>query len=1453
MRITPPLLDQYYESAPEPEAAERRARRVWILNKRLVVILLVLGTMLGVGGHFWHGYQVRKNADALRMHAERLVDENHARTAADYLHRYLQLRPDDRDVRVQLAMVYGETAVDPMRIDRALELYDHALGVAPGKHDLRLRKAELLLAREQYTAAMSQADEAMTAGADEAACWRVKATAALRRQQSAQADAWDEVIELLLKAFELNPADVQLAEQCAVTLREQATELSRAQQQQQADAVMDRLVAAAPRNPAGWLARSNYRLRFGLPGVEDDLQQAAQIEPNHADVLVAQAWQLIANGDLQQAEQLCRAALKSNSGHERAHAQLAELQVVQGKQAEAVETLQAGVGLHGAMEVDFRSDLIVQLLQLERLDEAGHELRSFEALAEKVQPQLPLSARLLLGATLELHRAQLEVAEGQLRPAQQRLSALLTQAWARSWKSEQPRRFASASRLLAHCHHGLGEWDLAAPRFQDGITVGAATAADLHTAATLFEAAGKPTQAMEYYRRSAESPDGTFEAAIGWLRITLSQQPDAPGPQEPAPTVQAALTLARARVADSDQRRSQLRLYEAIVEFATGSHQGGLKILEQAVEEADGSADQLLAIANLYRQVGAHEAAERLCARVEAAGPTAASSLLRCELLLARGDATAAIAVLEKQLASTSNDAADQRRALMLKLVELKARIGQLPAARSLLASYAVDHRHDQAVQLLLCELALAANDTAGCANAVEQLRLAEGAMGCQWREVRARSLLLLTGGSPAAVEQATGLHREIVERRPNWPPAHTLRGLIAQADDNSTEAIAALRQAVEMGEQRPWVHSRLVLLLVAEYRLTEARRLLTQIPLSEQAASRLIPPVLSAQLQAGETSSALETAQFAAARIDDTAALLNIAGQLAAASERDAAESLLQQRLVADPSEPSLWLALIRLAAQHGDDQVIDDLLRQLAANDELGAVERSLTLAQAHEVRGAAPEAHAAYLAAIKQAPDNLPVLRGAAVFFLRSGAPEAESTLRRIIELAPDDNSATRALAVLLANSQRAVKWQEAWQLLEADVGTQDTSVNRLLRAQMLLSQDTPESRQQAVDLLHAGSEAELTVEHRLLLAKALERVDRFDDACQLLEAATREEACPPVLLAAYVDLLLRGDQAGAATAPLQRLEAVLPDAWPSIALRARWLAASGREAEVAPLVEPFAEQEATGSEAAVARRLFEVAMLYREVNMPQQASTALHKLADLGPGYVGPSIDFLIANGDFQAAVDLSIRTIEQKLSPETAIMFCSTLARCDTAEQPWQQQAEPWLDRLPREFADDIEVLAAVGTVRLCQHRSAQAAELLERVLAIDPEHVQTLNNLALVLLEDADRLDESLRHIQLAIELRGRPAELLDTLGMVHLRRGENQQAVEAFRAACGRTEPGPQLLFHLAVAQIRQGELELARRTFPLERAAELRNTPITPYERQLIEEFYDRHEQFLAPEEAG
>ncbi len=198
-------------------AAGTETRRV--LNWPLLIGTFCALAVIGPLAYAWHSYQVKNIAAALLERADALAGAGDWRESAGYLFRYLQLDPENAEVRVRLARNFDQSAETPREKNQAIEHYYRALGVAPAEEqpELRRRLCQLLLETQppRHLAAEQEATRLLDKDPNDAAALRAFALARYLRLKSLKlADRFedgDPPLVLLEHALKATPGDIELS------------------------------------------------------------------------------------------------------------------------------------------------------------------------------------------------------------------------------------------------------------------------------------------------------------------------------------------------------------------------------------------------------------------------------------------------------------------------------------------------------------------------------------------------------------------------------------------------------------------------------------------------------------------------------------------------------------------------------------------------------------------------------------------------------------------------------------------------------------------------------------------------------------------------------------------------------------------------------------------------------------------------------------------------------------------------------------------------------------------------------------------------------------------------------------------------------------------------------------------------------------------------------------------
>jgi Tfp pilus assembly protein PilF len=357
------------------------------INKRFLLICVVVfvagsGVLFGI-----HAIQSSRIPGALLRQAARAGELGHHDTAIRYLRQYLEFRPDDLDVRMELAERLknrGSTAELPF-------LYDAILRADSTRHAVRRDAVAMALKLGRFTDAAEHAEKLIELDPNDGQAWLqlADARAALHRN--------DDAVKAYEKAIALSPNDPKPFRDYHYWLWTEGTKPALAL------AVADRFVAAFPQSPEPYVARARMKMAEGESAAADvrhDLEKARALAPDHAEALVYYADWLQRAGEPSAARERLVEGTVKHPADVRFFRRLAWLDLHRGNPIAAVTTLEAGLKSvqNGFDELLVPlGDLLVQIGETKRADEIVAQLSARKGTVPQVQAKY-LSARLAMRA-----------------------------------------------------------------------------------------------------------------------------------------------------------------------------------------------------------------------------------------------------------------------------------------------------------------------------------------------------------------------------------------------------------------------------------------------------------------------------------------------------------------------------------------------------------------------------------------------------------------------------------------------------------------------------------------------------------------------------------------------------------------------------------------------------------------------------------------------------------------------------------------------------------------------------------------------------------------------------------------------------------------------------------------------------------------------------------------------
>lgn len=898
----------------------------------------------------------------------------------------------------------------------------------------------------------------------------------------------------------------------------------------------------------------------------------------------------------------------------------------------------------------------------------------------------------------------------------------------------------------------------------------------------------------------------------------------------------AAAVLAGAVLLSGCTRSVEDRLAQAETLAARQDSAGALVAVKALLQRKPDMAGARLLLGRLLLEGGQGAAAEAELQRALSLGvaPSQATPLL-AEAMLRAGHEAALMAQLGQQ---NLPEALAQAR-LKTALAEAQARLEQGSAARDSLAA-ALQAQPDHAPALRLqARLTAAGGDMAGALAQLQQL----------------------------------------VAAQPKDAEAWVLLGhLLAHQQTDPAQALAAYRQALTLQPSHVGANAAVVAMSLARNDLEGARQQFAQMQQRLPRHARTLQLEGELALAQGDLPRAQALFQQLLRALPDQPQVLQSAALVELRLNAPAqAEQLLNRAMTLAPASVSLR----RLAAQaqlaQGQTARALALLEPLVGDDATDA--EALTLAaQARLLSGEAPAAQALFKRAAALRPGDGRLRATAALMRLRDGD---ESGLADLQRAAADSKDISADLALIATHLQRRA-WGAAMQAIDRLGAKQpDQPLAMLLRGQVLQHQGNTSAARAAFQqaLTHnADHLPTLAALARLDLAanQGAAAVARYESLLQ------RQPKLAAAHLA-LADLLLRSG-AGRGVAA-QRLEAGIQAVPDDLSLRLALIdlhlagdrpraaldvaqAAAGRWPEQASLLTRLGLAQLRSGDARQAATSFRklVALQPRsaaghfglaEALSVQQdfagAERSLQQLLAINPMNVGAQqLQANLAMRQREVAQALAIARRLQAQHPTLAAGWLlegevqgaqkqwpaavAALRQALTRDEPNQAPVRLHVALLrggqaaeaaalavdwPQKHPQDLMFRLYLGDAASGRRDFAAAEAQYRAILAVQPQHALTRNNLAWVLLEQGK--PGALAEAEQAVQLAPDQPQLRDTLARALATAGRLKDALAMQKSALALVPDDPGLRLQLARLQAQVGDRRSARAE--LERLEELGN----------------------------
>jgi tetratricopeptide (TPR) repeat protein len=150
-----------------------------------------------------------------------------------------------------------------------------------------------------------------------------------------------------------------------------------------------------------------------------------------------------------------------------------------------------------------------------------------------------------------------------------------------------------------------------------------------------------------------------------------------------------------------------------------------------------------------------------------------------------------------------------------------------------------------------------------------------------------------------------------------------------------------------------------------------------------------------------------------------------------------------------------------------------------------------------------------------------------------------------------------------------------------------------------------------------------------------------------------------------------------------------------------------------------------------------------------------------------------------------------------------------------------EESIPVLERALELDPDSISLLFWLAAANERSGRTDQAEDLLQQLLAIDPDFAPALNYLGYMWAEAGENLERALLLVQQAVDIEPDNGAFIDSLGWAHFQLGQYEEAQSMLERAAALVGDDPVVYEHLGDLYVALGRLEQAKEIY--ERALDL------------------------------
>lgn len=1394
------------------------------LNYRFGLVFLVLLAVVGPGTYALHRYQVQRNAEFLKDRSTLAETENDVPKAITFLDRYLALRPTDNDARVRYAELIAKSAKTDVQKEQALLAIERAIRDGANTPALRRRAGDLALEIRRTSAARKHFLELLKTSPKDAGIIIQLGRCEENDVQPAKA------AEQYEQAVRLDPHQVEAYTRLAKMYRAVT-------KPDDADNAIERMVANNPDSPEAHLYRSNYlraEKRFDPDAILVATKDVAFVRekfPTHSDAILASSQLALARGirnpaTLDAERETARKELKIGR----------ELHPddIQFSLAEADLELQSGRKETAGNALAQAEQLAIKSKSIEELWYVANQYVTVGKVVEAERVLTKLNGTGILPFLIEYIEARIAMTRSKWNDAVMRLERV------RKEKDfvRMTEYALNADLCLAQCYANLGNHDKRLESLIRALKIAPGTLDIRLAEADARMALGQVEEALGLYITLADQSVG---ARFNAVSISLTQANSRTNKKIDWTPVQKLLNDTPAGAKSS----AEYGLLSTELLLAQNRVSDARKVLETARDTQPSLPVFWLSLAELGLRENDLTKAETSLAEAEKKfGDRVDIRLLKGRIALARDGNSAIKFVQSLELKMDGFSTPDQNR-LLLGLSGLYGRLSAMDETRRVLSELARRLPEDLGVQLQLLDALAEKDDQKAIESLVDQIRRQEGEDGAAWRYADAvrQHLLAIKGNNPTAEAAARTRLAEVRSRRPDWERVAVLEGIIEDSQQHVDKAIDAYLRAIQLKSHSPRIVRRAVELLTSRRRFDEAAQIL-----ADMRDTQTQPEVsrVAAILNLNRNEPADQTIALAIGAVDkdskDPRDQIWLGQIYSAVKKPVEAEAAFRKAIALNAASAAPRTALVLLLASLGK---LPEAKAEIdAAKGLVAPTERDAFLATCYQAVGDRAEAARHFTTLAESAPNDPTVQKERVLFHLRGGElPAAEAILHVMIEKAPSNDPwlaawPRRTLALSTAATGDYRRGSEALKLVEENLRLRSDSVEDQ-RVKALILASRPGARRQSIKSLEdMFVRIRPTPDEEFLLARLYEADGDWTKARDMYRALIGKRGGDnPRYTVQLVRSLIQRNELNEAAPLFTRLEPTDGTPVPAqvVELKARLLHKQGNSADANALLKSFVER--TYKTDNNPRVLLGVGLLMSELGLTSNAEALIKQYVAVvepkDPASPLTLAEFLAKQNRVVDALEVCSSALSKKADPEFVARACVAVVRLGNPTEADFTKAAALIDQAFRLRPASTDIPVSRADLLDAQAKYDEAIAEYRAILSRQPANLLAANNLAWLLVLRGKESQEALERINGAIAAAGPTVNLLDTLGVIYLKIGRTEDAIQTLTTAIEQA-PEPYIYFHLAQAQDKAKRVDEAKRSTRRAKELQLNEKDLHALERE-------------------